>query len=119
MDSQGEKTLPEHETQRIWERRQKGTWAEKFRSAAEVGRQILGALGVALQQTWDRAISGWIRSLTPHAYPVAKTFAKMNPIHSDQFRCGKESETFLHLQIRCELHERKQARHYTMLKTLG
>jgi len=110
--------IREHESQMTWERRKRGTWAEKFHSATEVGRQILGA---ALQQTWDWAVSGWIRSLTPHAYPVANSFAKMNHGRSDQCKCGKESETFLHLQLRCELPERKQARqhaHDTMLKRL-
>ena len=48
-----------------WERRQRGAWAEKFHSTVEVRRQILGA---ALPQGWDWAISGWTRSLAPHAY---------------------------------------------------
>ena len=38
---------------------------------------------------------------------MAFSFAKMITRKSDQCRCGKESETVVYLQIRCELPERK------------
>jgi hypothetical protein len=61
--------IREHEAERLWDRRSAGTWAEKFHSREGAGRKEL-----AIQPCGDWAVTGWIRSLTPHCYLVARTY---------------------------------------------
>jgi hypothetical protein len=63
--------IREHEAERLWDRRSAGTWAEKFHSREGAGRKEL-----AIQPCGDWAVTGWIRSLTPHCYLVARTYKK-------------------------------------------
>jgi hypothetical protein len=57
--------IREHEAERLWDRRNARTWAEKFHSREGAGRKELGE---AIQRCGDWAVTGWIRSLTPHCY---------------------------------------------------
>jgi hypothetical protein len=65
--------IREHEAEILWDRRSAGTWAEKFHSREGTGRRELGE---AIQRCGDWAVTGWIRSLTPHCYLVARTYRR-------------------------------------------
>jgi hypothetical protein len=91
----------------LWEKRRAGTWAEKFHKREGVGRKELGE---AIQRCEDWAVTGWIRSLTPHCYLVASTYKKWRIRGDDTCLCGEGAETFLHLQLACKLTSRRAAR---------
>ena len=95
------------EAERKWETRTRGTWAETFHSETGVGRSELGE---AIQRCRDWAVTGWIKSLTPNTYPVARTFKKWNKARDDGCTCGEGAETFYHLQLVCKLKARRAAR---------
>jgi hypothetical protein len=90
--------IREHEAERLWEKRKAGTWAERFHSREGAGRKELGE---ALQRCGDWAVTGWIRSLTPHCYLVARTYKKWRMKADDSCLCGEGAETFLHMQLAC------------------
>ena len=97
----------EHEAERLWDRRSAGTcWAEKFHSREGAGRRELGE---AIQRCGDWAVTGWIRSLTPHCYLVARTYKKWGMRMDDSLLCGEGAETFLHMQLACKLKGRRAA----------
>ena len=74
------------EAERKCETRTRGTWAETFHSETGVGRSELGE---AIQRCRDWAVTGWIKSLTPNTYPVARTFKKWNKARDDGCTCGE------------------------------
>jgi hypothetical protein len=98
--------IREHETERLWDRRSAGTWAEKFHSREGAGRRELGE---AIQRCGDWAVTGWIRSLTPHCYLVARAYKKWGMRMDDSCLCGEAAETFLHMQLACKLKSRRAA----------
>ena len=98
--------IREHEAERLWEKRKAGTWAERFHSREGAGRKELGE---ALQRCGDWAVTGWIRSLTPHCYLVARTYKKWRMKADDSCLCGEGAETFLHMQLACGLKSRRAA----------
>ena len=55
----------------IWAKRSAEKWAEKFNNREGADRKELGE---AIQRYEERAVTGWIRSLTPHCYLVASTY---------------------------------------------
>ena len=99
--------IREHEAELLWAKRSAGTWAEKFHKWEGVGRKELGE---AIQRCEDWAVTGWIRSLTPHCYLVASTYKKWRVRVDDTCLCGEGAETFLHLQLACKLTSRRAAR---------
>jgi ribonuclease HI len=99
--------IREHEAAMLWERRRAGTWAEKFHKREGVGRKELGE---AIQRCEGWAVTGWIRSLTPHCYLVTSTYKKWRVRVDDTCLCGEGAETFLHLQLACKLTSRRAAR---------
>jgi hypothetical protein len=98
--------IREHKAERLWEKRRAGTWAERFHSRAGAGGKELGE---ALQRCGDWAVTGWIRSLTPHCYLVARTYKKWRMKADDSCLCGEGVETFLHMQLACKLNSRRAA----------
>ena len=66
-------------------------------------------LGEAIQRCGDWAGTGWIRSLTPHCYLVARTYKKWGMRMDDSCLCGEGAETFLHMQLACKLKSRRAA----------
>jgi hypothetical protein len=98
--------IREHEADRLWEKRRAGTWAERFHSREGAGRKELGE---AIQRCGDWAVTGWIRSLTPHCYLVARTYKKWRMKADDSCLCGEGAETFLHMQLACKLKSRRAA----------
>jgi hypothetical protein len=98
--------IRENEAERLWDRKSAGTWAEKFHSREGAGRRELGE---AIQRCGDWAVTGWIRSLTPHCYLVARTYKTWGMRMDDSCLCGEGAETFLHMQLACKLKSRRAA----------
>ena len=46
----------------------------------------------------------------PYSYPVKANYAKWNTGNTSQCACGKDAESFTHLQLGCPLEFRRQAR---------
>jgi len=66
-------------------------------------------LGEAIQRRGDWAVTGWIRSLTPHCYLVARTYMKWRMKADDRCLCGEGAETFLNMRLACKLKSRRAA----------
>jgi hypothetical protein len=78
--------IREHEAELLWAKRSTGMWTEKFHKREGVGRKELGE---AIQRCEDWAVTGWIRSLTPHYYLVASTYKKWRIRVDDTCLCGE------------------------------
>lgn len=80
---------------------------DEFMRRENAGRDLLGR---ALRSSWDWAVRGWILAISPYSYPVKANYAKWNTGNTSQCACGKDAESFTHLQLGCLLEFRRQAR---------
>jgi hypothetical protein len=94
-------------SQRAWEMRTTAGIVDEFMKRDNAGRDLLGQ---ALRRSWDWAVRGWILAISPYIYPVKVNYAKWQKGSTSQCACGKDLESFTHLQLGCLLDHRRQAR---------
>jgi hypothetical protein len=92
---------------RAWEERTTDGIVDEFMRRENAGRDLLGQ---ALRSSWDWAVRGWIFAVSPYSYPIKVNYAKWGKVESDQCTFGQSAESFTHLQHKCLLERRRNAR---------